>query len=333
MALTLTTSAHRARVDELTGRIDRALGELIAEDRQPAVLYEPIRYVLQSGGKRVRPLLVLLSGELFGVSSDESMPAALAVEVFHNFTLVHDDIMDESRERRGRPTIHERWDLSTAILSGDLLLGEAYHMLGDLHEGRLAPVLRLFHHTMEKLCEGQALDKAFESQAHVSVDEYLDMIERKTGALFQAALELGPVLADAPGDKQKRMRTIGFHVGRAFQIQDDLLDLTATDAGWGKSIGEDLIEGKKTYLLLQALEDAEGEALEWFHNLVAAGGLPPEEVPEARRRLEDLGVIEKTRSVVLDHYAQALDELMNVSSHPSVDILQDIMESMRSRVR
>lgn len=333
MALKLSTDAHSERLDELTRRIDAELGDLVSEDRQPAILYEPVRYVLSSGGKRVRPLFVLLSADAFGVSVENAMPAALSVEVFHNFTLVHDDIMDRSLERRGRPTVHERWDESTALLTGDLLLGETYHLLTDPPERRLPSLVDLFHETMEKLCEGQALDKAFETRAEVAVDEYLDMIERKTGALFQTALELGPLLGGVGTEARQAMRRVGFHAGRAFQIQDDLLDLTATDGGWGKSIGEDLEEGKKTYLLIRALDTAEGDMYRWFRSIVDRGGLPVEEIPEARRRLEQLGIIEQTREMVIAHYREALDQLMNVSSHPSVDILTDMIRSMRSRVR
>jgi geranylgeranyl diphosphate synthase type II len=333
MAIRLATSAHSARVEKLTGRINRRLAELIEEDRQPAELYEPIRYVLESGGKRIRPLFVLLAGEIFEVPIEESMPAALATELFHNFTLVHDDIMDQSLERRGRPTVHERWTVSTAILGGDFLLGGTYHQLVGLPKARLATVLRVFHRTMEKLCEGQALDKMFEERSEVSVEEYLEMIDRKTGALFETSLELGPVLAGASAETRRVMRAAGVHIGRAFQIQDDLLDVTATDDRWGKSIGEDLIEGKKTYLLVRALERAEGEMLDWFRKIVVDGGLPSEQVPEARRRLEALGVVEDTRQVILHHYREALDPLMNVSSHQSVKILQELIGSMRSRMR
>lgn len=333
MALSLLDASHATYVEELRVYINRQLGQLVDETREPASLYQSVAYVLGSGGKRIRPLFVLLAAEMFDVSREKAIPAALAVEVFHNFTLVHDDIMDQSDERRGQPTVHQKWNTSTAILNGDLLLALSYNLLARLQTTRLPVILNLFHETMERLCEGQALDTAFETQTEVTVEAYMDMIERKTGALLQTALELGPVLGHATSDEQAAMRRIGLNVGRAFQIQDDLLDLTATDDGWGKPIGEDLMEGKKTYLLLQALKSASGEDFRWFKRIVTEGGLPKDQVPQARERMARLGVLEAARKTILTYYREALEDLAKMPACRAANILREVILSMQSRVR
>ena len=321
-----------AHVERLTALVEERLAAL-EFPAEPAVLYEPVRYVLDGGGKRLRPVLLLLSAEAFGVPAERAMPMALAAEVFHNFTLVHDDIMDHADERRGRPSVHVVWDESTAILAGDFLMGLAYDLLARTETDRLAEAVRTFHTMVARLCEGQALDEAFESRADVSVPEYLDMIDRKTGALLECVLALGGVLGHATAPQRAALAEAGRAWGRAFQIQDDLLDLTAADDGWGKAIGGDLVEGKKTYLLLRALERAEGDARAWFHRVVADGGLPPEEVPDARRRMDDLGVLDDARRLVLDYYDAGERALAALPAGDARDSLGWIAGRMARRVR
>ncbi|HYE96105.1 MAG TPA: polyprenyl synthetase family protein [Rubricoccaceae bacterium] len=299
-----------AHVRALVGQVEAGLVALALPDA-PEPLYAPVRYVLESGGKRLRPVLLLLGAEAYGGESalKRAMPAALAVEVFHAFTLVHDDIMDHAAERRGRPTVHVRWDEPTAILVGDLLMALAYDLLAKVETDHLREVLRSFHQMVLRLCEGQALDKAFEQRTDVSVPDYLDMIERKTGALVEAALEIGGWVGGADAAGRAALRRFGQALGRAFQIQDDLLDLTAEDAGWGKTVGGDLVEGKKTFLLLRALERSAGEEHTWFARIPSAGGLPAEEVPEARVRMEGLGVLAEARDTVRAQSNEALAAL------------------------
>lgn len=283
--------------DALRAEVDQALAGLIPA-AEPSGLYEPARYVLDGGGKRLRPTLLLLTAGAYRVPTEAALPAALAVEVFHNFTLVHDDIMDHAATRRGRPTVHVRWDENTAILCGDYLMAVAYAQLARLASPELADVLATFHRMVTRLCEGQMLDKQYETSTQVSVEDYLDMIDRKTGALLQAVLELGGVLGGASGEQRDALGRLGQALGRAFQIQDDLLDLTSADERWGKPIGGDLIEGKKTILVLRALERAEARDEVWLAPVMRGDGLDPSRVGEARERMRALGVLEEARADV-----------------------------------
>ena len=285
-------------LSEIAHTVDDALAALDLPAR-PAGLYDPVRYVLTGGGKRVRPALVLLAAEAWGGAEarDRALPAALAVETFHNFTLVHDDIMDHAATRRGRPTVHERWDEPTAILAGDLMMGLAYELLGQTEGADVRRLIASFSRMVAALCEGQSLDLAFETRADVTVDDYLDMIDRKTGALLELALELGGIVGGAGAGAVDALRRAGRLLGRAFQIQDDLLDLTAEDAGWGKTIGGDLMEGKKAYLALRAVEVARGDERAWLARAID-GGLDASEVAEARERMARLGVLDDAKRAV-----------------------------------
>lgn len=298
-----------AHVQQLHRRVNEALSELELRE-QPALLYEPVRYVLDGDGKRLRPILLLLVAEIFGTTVEDALPAALAVEVFHNFTLVHDDVMDRADERRGRPAVHRRWDTGTALLVGDLLLVRAYDLLAEAGEktGALADLMDPFRRMARRLCEGQAFDKSFETRSGVSVEDYLDMIDGKTGALLGAALELGGRCGHATTSEAQALREAGSALGRAFQIQDDLLDLTADPERWGKPVGGDLVEGKKTFLLLRALERAEDQDRRLFER-AAEGGLADEEIDEARRCMDRLGVLDDARRAVTHHTEAAAEHL------------------------
>lgn len=304
----------------------------------PRELYAPVRYVLDGGGKRIRPVLTLLAAEAFGGATavEGALPAALAVEVFHNFTLVHDDIMDHAAARRGRPTVHVRWDEPTAVLAGDFLFGLAYDLLAHSAAPEPWAVVRRFHGAVARLCEGQALDKAFETRADVPVAAYLDMIERKTSALLELALELGAVLGGADAAAAARMGAAGRSLGRAFQIQDDLLDLTADDGAWGKAIGGDLVEGKRTYLLLTARERAAGPDAVADDNAFfarALGGLHPAEVGEARARMERLGVLGAAREAVETEVERGLAALDALPPGPAADALRGVALALAGRGR
>lgn len=278
---------------------------------EPSSLYDPVRYILDGGGKRVRPLLVLLTAEAFGGEDARlrALPAALACEVFHNFTLVHDDIMDRSPTRRGRPTIHTRWDEATAILAGDVMMGLSYDLLSQTRSDDPAALMAAYHRMVRRLCEGQARDMEFETRDAVSVADYLQMIDGKTGALVELAMDLGAQIGGAEAPAREAVQRAGHALGRAFQIQDDLLDLTADTEAWGKPIGGDLMEGKKAFLLLRALERATGEDRLWFER--ALGGLDAAEIPEARDRMEALGILDEAREEVL-RYTRIGDEGLSV---------------------
>lgn len=319
-------------VHALRETIDARLSSLITGG-EPAGLYEPVRFVLGGGGKRLRPILLLVAGRIFGVEDEDAFPAALAVEVFHNFTLVHDDIMDHADERRGRPTVHVKWDESTAILCGDFLMGLAYDLLARSRgKAAASELVARFQVMTTRLCEGQSLDKEFESQQTVSVEEYLNMVDRKTGALLMASLELGGMLGGAGADALVALGEIGRNAGRAFQIKDDLLDLTADDVRWGKAIGGDLMEGKKTYLLLRALERTTGPEREWFLRIVREGALPPAEVGEARERMELSGVLDEARSEVRRYSRRAAEFTERLGESPDVAMLDVLLARMQERL-
>ena len=227
-------------------------------EREPRGLYAPIDYILSIGGKRVRPLLALLGAELFGDDPETrpaGMPVALAVEVFHNFTLVHDDIMDESPTRRGQATVHQKWDVNTGILSGDLMLIQAYDYLSSTPDRtRVRALLQAFSRVATGVCEGQQYDVDFERRSDVTVEEYLKMIELKTAVLLGGALEMGALAAGAGAEDAAHLYAFGRLTGLAFQLQDDLLDTFGEAEAVGKLIGNDIIRNKKTFLFLRALE-------------------------------------------------------------------------------
>jgi len=329
MSVSPPTPTADEHVADLRARIDDALPALVA-DREPAVLYEPVAYVLEGGGKRVRPTVLLLVAEAFGCSPERALPAALAVEVFHNFTLVHDDIMDEADERRGRPPVHVKWDVGTAILVGDLMMGLSYDLLTQVEGGDTDALYDVYHPMVEQLCTGQALDASFEERANVSVDAYLKMIDGKTAALLSAAFELGAILGDAPADTRRDVREAGRLVGRAFQVQDDLLDLTADGDEWGKAVGGDLVTGKKTFLTLRALERADGAEHDWFARLTD-GGLPPDDVPEARERMQRLGVFDDAREAVQQYTDEARARLRGLPDGRATDTLHWLLDEMEAR--
>lgn len=225
----------------------------------PDSLYEPIRYIMTLGGKRLRPMLTLLSYSLFRDDVKRVVPYALAIESFHNFTLMHDDIMDKAPLRRGKETVHEKWNTNTAILSGDVMLIKVYDMFLDLESQQLKTVLASFNKCAAEVCEGQQWDMDFETTERVSEKQYLEMIRLKTAVLLGFSLELGAILADARPADQKALRDFGTNIGIGFQLKDDLLDAFADPKKFGKQVGGDIIANKKTYLLIKALEKAESK--------------------------------------------------------------------------
>ena len=233
--------------------------------RQPYGLYEPIEYTLAAGGKRVRPQLAMIASQLFDGNDEDVLPAALALEIFHNFTLLHDDVMDHAEVRRGRPTVHVKWNENTAILSGDQMLIEAYKMLAQVPVDKLPKVLYLFNKMATEICEGQQYDVDFESQEHVAIDDYLLMIRLKTSVLLATALQMGAYIAGADEQAQEALYQYGIHVGLAFQIQDDILDVWGDPATFGKAIGGDIACNKKTFVTLTALQMADEESRHTLH--------------------------------------------------------------------
>lgn len=234
--------------------------------REPVNLYEPITYILNLGGKRLRPVLVLMSAEVFDAPYTKALDAALAIEVFHNFSLVHDDIMDDAPLRRGQRTVHEKWDLNTGILSGDAMLINAYQLFENYEGPIFKELAQLFTRTAIQVCEGQQYDVDFENRDDVTIEDYLKMIEYKTAVLVGASLQMGAIVAGTTSDCKKAVYEYGRLLGIAFQLQDDYLDAFGDPETFGKQSGGDIIENKKTFLYLKALENAgEAEARQLEH--------------------------------------------------------------------
>lgn len=304
-------SGSQSQPKELATYVSEQL-EILTRDRTPAQLYDSVRYVLQGGGKRLRPVLLLLTADAFGVPRKRVLPLAMAVELVHNFSLVHDDIMDHAYSRRGRPSVHVAWTPETALLCGDVLLGMAAEQISIANVGELGAHLHCFSRTISALCEGQALDKYFEEASDVSTSDYLDMIDLKTGVLITASLLMGGIAGGASSEAQQSLGAAGKAMGRAFQIQDDLLDLTASDVRWGKTIGGDLIEGKKTYLLLEAQARAQGADRAFFGSIRQGRGLSAEKISEAKHRMAAMGVLDEAREAVSVNSAEAIRHLEDV---------------------
>lgn len=304
----------------LKSRIDRYLLEAVEQTR-PRSLYQPLKYVLAGGGKRIRPVLVLLACEAAGGNADNAVHASAGIEILHNFTLVHDDIMDHADARRGRPTVHTKWDENTAILVGDELLALAYRILLRTTSPRIREIASVFTEGVVEVCEGQAYDKEFETKVSVSVDDYLLMIRKKTGKMVAVATELGALIGNASEAELTALRSYGESVGRAFQIQDDLLDVIADEKQFGKTIGGDLKEGKKTYLLLEALRRATGKDKALLKSLIRNKGVSGRKLREFRRIYEETGAIARARDTVHADIRQAKEELDRLKSSPARQML------------
>ncbi len=226
---------------------------------KPKELYQPINYLMQLGGKRLRPALLLMAVDLFNGDVNKAIHPALAIETFHNFTLMHDDIMDKAPLRRGKPTVHEKWSESVAILSGDVMFVEAFKLMIKVESSILSSVLSVFNDTAVGVCEGQQIDMNFESLDNVSIDDYLEMIRLKTAVLLGGALKIGALIGKSSAEEAQKLYDFGVHLGIAFQLQDDILDVYGDPKKFGKKVGGDIILNKKTYLLIKAKSLAKGK--------------------------------------------------------------------------
>lgn len=290
-----------------TTLIEGELGK-IGFPTTPERLYEPLRYFLQIGGKRIRPMLTLLGAELFGASHEKAMAQALSIEVFHNFTLIHDDIMDEAPLRRNVQTIHEKWNRDVAILSGDVLMIKAYQLLGQIDHALLPEAFALFNKTAIEVCEGQQMDMDFEQRSDVTIDEYIEMIRLKTSVLLGCALEMGAIVAEASLHDREAIYNFGQHIGIAFQIQDDILDLYADPDKFGKQVGGDVIANKKTMLYLTAIQNATKEQLEVMKQLQNEDNLELK-VERTRQLFDQLNSRSRCEARMQEHYDIAMQSL------------------------
>jgi len=272
---------------------------------QPAGLYDPVKYFMNMGGKRIRPALSLMAASIFTKDLKNCVSPALAIEVFHNFTLVHDDVMDEAHLRRGKETVHTKWDLNTAILSGDLMMIKAYQLLSEAPKEALGPVLVLFNKTAEEVCQGQQMDMDFEQMEQVSIEDYIEMIRLKTSVLLGCSLEIGALCAGSAPKEAEALYTFGEQLGIAFQIKDDLLDAFPENQSFGKTAGGDIQRKKKTYLYIKALEltDTPEELVKTYNSCEA------DKVEKVLQMFEACSIKEHAQKTMDEYFERAMKSL------------------------
>ena len=305
--------------------------ETLNWNRAPHELYLPIGYALESGGKRIRPALVLMACDLFGGTKDDAMGAALAVEVFHNFTLLHDDIMDNAETRRNRLTVHKKWNANTAILSGDAMMIKSYEFLENTPAHLWTKLFPIFTRTALEVCEGQQYDMNFETCEEVALDEYFNMIRLKTAVLLGAALQLGAIIGGASDDDAQHLYDFGIAIGIAFQLKDDYLDTFGDEKSFGKRIGGDIVCGKKTFLLINALTQSTNDDRLLIQNTLADKLMPEEQkirtITAVYEKLEIPSLCEKAMS---EYYNRALLALTKITGNkndkqPFMALAQQLM--------
>src|SRR5690606_20412643 len=305
----------RSHIQEIQQTLEKHIQQ-IDFGSHPKELYEPITYLMGLGGKRIRPLLTLLAYSLYRDDYQNILTPAVAVEVFHNFTLMHDDIMDNAPLRRGKATVHEKWNANTAILSGDVMMVRAYDMLLEVPADKLALCMKHFNRTAAEVCEGQQLDMNFETRDQVTEEEYLDMIRLKTAVLLGFALQYGAFVAGAPEEDAQRLYDFGVSIGLGFQLKDVLLDVYADKAKFGKQVGGDIIANKKTYLLIKAKELAPAQAEEQLRFWEEAMEFDKEEKVKAVTALyNELEIKKLTESKMEAFFALGFEQLEQL--HPS----------------
>ena len=298
--------------------------------QEPSNLYEPLVYFLGLGGKRLRPVLTLLATELGGKSSEESMHAALSIELFHNFSLIHDDIMDNAPIRRGLPTVHEKWNSNIAILSGDVLLVKAYELISKQKNEHIPALFELFNKTAIEVCEGQQMDMDFENRDDVTIEEYISMIRLKTSVLLGCALEFGFIISDQTIDNRKKLYDFGVNLGIAFQIQDDILDLYGDPEKVGKQVGGDVKANKKTLLYLVAekicnkLNNSKLNSLKEIKDL-------DEKVQEIKSFYSEIGVLEETQNYLNYYYDSSMKSLEAIEISSSKENLHKMVSYLFNR--
>ncbi|MDZ7714932.1 MAG: polyprenyl synthetase family protein [Balneolaceae bacterium] len=321
---------------KLTGLIDRELNSLELP-QTPSSLYEPVRYTLNLGGKRIRPYLTLTGCGLCGGEPEEALPAAIAIELLHNFTLLHDDIMDAAETRRGEPSVFRKWDSATAILSGDAMYAWAFEQLQYYGESnqyskkQYAEIINIFLESARTVCEGQAYDLAFEKQQNVTIDEYLTMIKGKTAALISGAIKLGGAVADVDGNCLNRLKQIGAEIGIAFQIQDDLLDAIADPEKFGKKKGGDIMEGKKTYLSILALEKGSKVQQDLILSVLSRDNVSQEDVENITDIYKSLGIFKQTSDTIEKRYKNALHLVSGFEESEYKNELTELINNLNNR--
>ncbi|WP_420321143.1 polyprenyl synthetase family protein [Flagellimonas sp.] len=301
--------------------------------REPQNLYEPMVYILGLGGKRLRPVLTLMTTDLFGGNFEDALDAALTVEVFHNFSLVHDDIMDDAPLRRGQTTVHEKWDVNTGILSGDAMLINSYQFLENYPSDIFKKLTSLFSKTAIEVCEGQQYDIDFESRDDVTIPEYLKMIECKTAVLVAAAMKMGAVIGKASEDDTNAIYEFGKNLGIAFQLQDDYLDAFGDPKTFGKQVGGDIIENKKTFLYLKALEFTKQSERENLLHLYSIKPENPEgKINTVKSIFEESGAVDAAKAEINNYTKKAFSALDTIHlSEPNKRVFKEFGQNLMNR--
>ena len=299
----------------------------------PKSLYDPIEYILSLGGKRIRPALVLMACNLYKDNVDTALKPALGLEVFHNFTLLHDDLMDEADKRRNKPTVHKVWNANTAILSGDAMLIAAYQLIGETESESLKEILDLFTVTALEICGGQQYDMEFESRTDVTENEYIEMIRLKTAVLLACALKMGAIMGNAPKADADALYQFGINVGLAFQLQDDLLDVYGNTATFGKNIGGDILCNKKTFMLINALRLSSNAQKTELNNWITKKTFDPEEKIAAVTAIYDqLRLKELSEEKIHAYYNEAMNNLASLSVTPErLSTLKEVSARLMNR--
>ncbi len=320
------------QLDKLKNIFEEKISNLF-NDKLPTSIYEPAKYILKGSGKRIRPLLVLLSAKVVRGKYNDVYNAAIAVELLHNFTLVHDDIMDNSDLRRGKLTIHKKYDTNTAILVGDSLLAIAYeYLLKDLKK-KSKDIIASFTKGLVEVCEGQGYDKEFEIRNDVTLKEYLLMIKKKTAAMMEMACAVGSSIGGGSTNEIKALSNFGLNIGMAFQINDDLLDIIGKEEEFGKNIGCDLLEGKKTYLFLKALDKAQGEQKEFLNKIITNKGIKTEEINFYKNLYYELNVIDDAKSKIKFYTEKAIKNLNFFNNKKEKNMLIYLSNSLLDRIK
>ncbi|WP_462374898.1 polyprenyl synthetase family protein [Segatella buccae] len=318
--------------DELLQLINRYLDSL-PYDRKPASLYAPIKYVLSMGGKRIRPTLMLLAYNLFKDDPEKILSSACALETYHNYTLLHDDLMDNADVRRGQPTVHKKWNANLAVLSGDSMLVLAYQRMIEC-DSHLAEVLRLFTETALEIGEGQQMDMEFETRNDVCEEEYIEMIRLKTSVLLACAMKIGALLADAPADDADNLYRFGEKIGLAFQLQDDYLDVYGDPAVFGKAIGGDIVSNKKTYMLINAFNRADNAQRAELERWIRATDFDRQEKVKAVTGLYDeMGIDRLAQQKIAGYFNESKTYLdrVGVSDERKYELMRYAQRMMKRR--
>lgn len=316
----------------LKSYVDEELDKLKYINSDNPKLYEPLSYMIELGGKRLRPVLTLASCEAFGGKPEHAINPALGIEVFHNFSLIHDDIIDSAPIRRGKPTVHERWGLNMGILSGDLMLIKAYELISVVHPTVLSKIFRVFNQTAIQVCDGQQQDMDFENRESVTEEEYLRMIMLKTGVLLGAALQVGALAGGASEMDAKSMYEFGCEIGIAFQIKDDWLDSFGAEELVGKRIGGDIVEQKKTLLMIKAKELANETQSQKMFKLFSNGATEEQKVTGILEIFDELNIKDLCKAEIYKHYQLALMKLNNIDMTPEYKLFfEDFAEYLIDR--